>query len=525
MRVSPTLWRIQLASIRNAARDDSRMRVAFVFVMLFDVAIGFWSGSQLMIHIAQWQALGPASVSSGLWSICLLTWSGMSVAALLNFLQQGPGNAASNLLFTLPIAPPTLFRAQFGMFFIGSLWNWIFLEIGVTGIVMVVTLGWLQAITWLALIQLGVACTVYVTMVALMLLIRYILPAGRAKPRLVVSTILTLLVILAIAAALRPQWFALMLNATAPIAGITTGIQIVIQLLLKPAFASILFALLLLMALGPLARWTGNLYVASFLVTQRWDKSRNAIHLPGVGLLRRLLARQRTLTAALLTKDMLSQSRNFFFWGRLATIAVALLFFQLFRSILTTHGFSDAVFVVGYASFLALITSLEPAPNAVSSEGNRLTLYLTAPSSRSALLRAKLLTFLLPAVLVGLSTDLLVSWSIGLPIGVVACTAIAVPLAIIPCIALPVLGSTWELNLDLAVEGTVQALLQEEVAITPKRILLLNLTLVLFALLFFIVWKLPPMLAIAVLLFLDIAILALLFQWSRIYLRQLMRGE
>jgi len=210
---------------------------------------------------------------------------------------------------------------------------------------------------------------------------------------------------------------------------------------------------------------------------------------------------------------------------RLATIAVALLFFQLFRSILTTHGFSDAVFVVGYASFLALITSLEPAPNAISSEGNRLTLYLTAPSTRSALLRAKLLTFLLPAVLVGLSTDLLVSWSIGLPIGVVACTAIAVPLAIIPCIALPVLGSTWELNLDLAVEGTVQALLQEEVAITPKRILLLNLTLVLFALLFFIVWKLPPMLAIAVLLFLDIAILALLFQWSRIYLRQLMRGE
>jgi len=80
-------------------------------------------------------------------------------------------------------------------------------------------------------------------------------------------------------------------------------------------------------------------------------------------------------------------------------------------------------------------------------------------------------------------------------------------------------------NLDLTVEGTVQALLQEEAAITPKRILLLNLTLVLFALLFLIVWKLPPMLAIAVLLFLDIAILALLFQWSRIYLRQLMRGE
>jgi hypothetical protein len=523
MSISRALWRIQLASIRHAARYDSRVRVAFVFVTLFDVAIGYWSGSQLLLHIAQWQALGPSAVSSGLWSICLLTWSGMSVAAVLNFLQQGPGNDASNLLFTLPIAPPTLFRAQFGMFFIGSLWNWIFLEIGITGTVMVVTLGWLQALTWLALIQLGVACTVYVTMVALMLLIRYMLPPGQVKPRLVVSTILALLVILVIAVALHPQWFAFILHATAPIASTTTGIQAVIQLLLKPVFASILFALLLLIALGPLARLTGNLYVASFLVTQRWDKSRNAIHLPGVRLLKRLLARQRTFTAAILTKDMLSQSRNFFFWGRIAPIAAALLFFQFFRSILATHGFSDAVFIVAFASLLALVTSLEPAPNAISGEGNRLTLYLSAPSTIATLLRAKLLTFLLPAMLVGLATDLLIGWSIGLPIGIAVYTTIAVVLAIIPCIALPVLGSTWELNLNLAVEGSVQALLQEEAAITPKRMLLLNLTLVLFALSFLIVWKFPPVLAIIALLSFDIAILAPLLQWSRTYLHQLIR--
>jgi hypothetical protein len=142
MNISRTLWRIQIVSVHNGARYDARMRFIFVLVTLFDMALGYWSGSQLLSHIEQWKASGPLALHAGLWSICLLTWIGMSFVATLQFLQQGLGDDATLLLFTLPIAPATRFRAQFGLFFINRLWNWLLLEIITTGWVLFVTLGW-----------------------------------------------------------------------------------------------------------------------------------------------------------------------------------------------------------------------------------------------------------------------------------------------------------------------------------------------------------------------------------------------
>src|SRR6266852_3307792 len=123
MNILRTLWQAQLASMRNITRHDSRMRLAFIVVILFDISIGTWSGTQLIAHIRQWQAIGPAAVNSALWSICLLTWSGMIGVVILEALQQGLSDDASILLFTLPIAPATRFRALYGMFFLRRLWN------------------------------------------------------------------------------------------------------------------------------------------------------------------------------------------------------------------------------------------------------------------------------------------------------------------------------------------------------------------------------------------------------------------
>jgi hypothetical protein len=84
--------------------------------------------------------------------------------------------------------------------------------------------------------------------------------------------------------------------------------------------------------------------------------------------------------------------------------------------------------------------------------------------------------------------------------------------------------SFLEENLNFAVEGAIQTIFQEEVAVSPKRVLLVYLSLVLFAASLLILWKLPPTLAIATLLSIDIAILAIMLQWSKIYLRQLLRA-
>src|SRR5437588_339832 len=179
-----TLWQAQLTSIRNARRYDKRMRMAFVCIIAFDIAIGTWSGSQLMAHIAQWQAMGSAALNTGLWSICLLAWGGISSITILESLQQGFSDDVSLLLFTLPIAPATRFRALYSIFFISRLWNWLFLETGITGVALVMTLGWQQALPWLVLLQLGVGCAVYASMVATFAFVRYILPQRKTKVRI-----------------------------------------------------------------------------------------------------------------------------------------------------------------------------------------------------------------------------------------------------------------------------------------------------------------------------------------------------
>lgn len=104
-----------------------------------------------------------------------------------------------------------------------------------------------------------------------------------------------------------------------------------------------------------------------------------------------------------------------------------------------------------------------------------------------------------------------------------AYSAIVVALIILACIALPVLGSAWEIHLNLAVEGTIQMVLQEETAITLKRVLLLNLSLVLLALSLLLVWKSPPLPVITALSLLDLAMLPGMLQFSRVYLRYLLR--
>jgi len=77
--------------------------------------------------------------------------------------------------------------------------------------------------------------------------------------------------------------------------------------------------------------------------------------------------------------------------------------------------------------------------------------------------------------------------------------------------------------LNLPVEGAIQVMLQEEAAISPKRLLLVYLSLVVFAGTLLILWKLPPRLAIATLLLLDVTIMIVMLHWSRTYLRHLLQ--
>lgn len=292
-----------------------------------------------------------------------------------------------------------------------------------------------------------------------------------------------------------------------------------------PILESVAFLLLvfmLIMVPGPLANLSGKLYTSAFLTVQQWDRSRKSILLPGIRQMSELLARKRNLAGALLIKGLLNQSRNFFFWGRMAVVAIALFFFPQIHAVLA-HQFSDTFFVVAYSAGLALFTILEQAPNALSGEGDRLTLYLTAPFDFVHMLRAKLLSFLLPVLMVGLAANFLVSWRLGLTIGVAGFTTPAVMVVIMGCTALPVWGSIWDEDLHLAIEGTVQMIMQEEAAITPKRLALLNLSVVLFVMSCLIIWKLPLIIALLVLVIVHGLVAVIMWRLSRAYMYRLVR--
>lgn len=536
MNTVHTIWHAHLLSIRNAGRHDTRLRIAFIAVSLFDIAVGLWSGSQLIARITAWQTLGPVAVQAGLWSLCVLTWSGMGLITIVESLLQGIGNDQTLLLFTLPIRPSDRFHALYGTFFIGRLWNWLLLEMGITGVALAVTLGW-KALIWLALLQLGVACAVMCALLATLLVVGCVLTGGRLSyPFYSVRWERPL----KRAATRAPTPLNSSPAPTRPthLLKLQLGIWIVVALFvvalfiyailttwLSPELACLLlFALFLLVTLGPLAEAAGRLYGAAFVTIQSWDRSRKARVIPGIGLLTRLLARQRNLAGALLVKGVLSQSRNVLFWARVIFIIVALAFFPLVRSLLAHYRISDTLFVVGYTSGLAMLSILEQAPNAFSSEGNRLTLYLVAPFSLAEILRAKLMVFLLPVLLEGLTIGLFLSWRLGLTLSSMSFATMAIILVILGCTALPVWGSVWDEDLNLMVEGAMQTLMQEEAAITRKRLALLNLSMVLLAASFLLIWKLPALFALLTLILLDGVVLMTMWYFGRTQLRRL-RGS
>lgn len=486
MSATVIIWRMQLRSLRNAVRYDTRMRVALAVGLAFSVVIGLWSAGQLSLRLHQWQMQGPGAVDVGLWSLGFLTWSGMSGLTILSGVLRAWGDDEALVLFSLPLTAATRFRVLFGSFFIENLWTWLLLEVGVTGYVLLSVLGW-HALIWLVLLQLGVAVAVLCTQVSMFLMIRYIFPRARRKMRRAVAVGLGLMLVALF-----------LLKGTLDVHAL--------MLWLHPEFVIVLFVLLLVAGLGPLAEPAGLLYGAAFATTQSWDRSRKATTLLVIRVLTCVFARRRTLMGALFVKMLLSQNRSFVAWGRLGMVLIVLVLFPQLHAVAAQAGWSDTLFVAGFAAGLALLGVAEQAPSAISGEANRLILYLSAPLALSQLLRAKLLLFVLPILIQGLVVALFLAWRFALTLGQAGFALVAMALLVVGTLPLFVWGSAWDEELSLVVEGATQTILQEETPITPRRMWLLTLGLASFAGMVLLLWKLPPVLALTALVIIDAAI-------------------
>ncbi len=213
-------------------------------------------------------------------------------------------------------------------------------------------------------------------------------------------------------------------------------------------------------------------------------------------------------------KALFCQSRKVTAWMRMGVVLIVLAFFPQLHGVAAHYGWSDTLFVAGFAAGLAMLGIVEQAPNAISGEANRLMLYLSAPLDLSRLLWAKLALFVLPVLVEALAVGLLLAWRFGLTLGQAMFALFAMVLMVVGTLVVFVWGSAWDEDLGQTVEGAMQTMLQEEAPMTPRRMWLLNLGVVSFVGMLLLLWKLPAVLGLVAVVLFDAGIIAGMWRFS-----------
>lgn len=485
MRSMQTIWRASLRSTRNVLRFDSRMRIAAIFGVLIQLALGVWGMTRLVPMFAQWQTSGNPVLRTHLWLTWLLAWAVLALFAVLTTLVSGLSSDEALFLVIQPLRPATLIHALFSRVLWHGVGNWLFSEALVLGVTLSLVLGW-SALPWLLLLILGALSVTWLSMLATLLFARYVLPCPRCAllNGLICALGLGLLALLA-------QHLPWMRESSAGFVNLFTTLTALLAAPLTCLLINGALLLCLLLAWFPLARSTGLLYLAAVQQQQGRDNSPRALIWPGLGALLALLKCWRTPVGALLFKGLLQQSRHLFAWLRLLVLIVLLALFPLLHPELSALHMSETLQVTLYAAGVAFLVSFEYAPYALGSEGARLTLYLAAPLTPSAFLRARLCSYLLPTLLIGWISVLLLSLWTGLSLLALLLALTLLSLILIGYLALTVLGSALDSDLTQVAEDAMQALILEEMPITPRRLQLLSVTILHFGMMLLLCWKLP----------------------------------
>lgn len=514
-------WRASLSSTRNVLRFDARMRVGTMFALLVQFALGIWGLTRLISTFAQWHALGGAVLNIHLWLTCLLAWGAIALFAVLATLMYGFGSDEALLLVIQPLEPATRLRALYSHVLWHGVGSWLLFEASLLGIALSIVSGW-DALPWLLLLVLGALVVSWLSLFTTFLVVRYIVPRpGRALIYgLACALGCGLLILLGQRMhwdiAWRDQKSAGMANPLAALALLGAAPQTCLLI-----DGALLFFLLLVWF--PLARRTGLFYFTVFQQQQGRDNSPRAFTWPGLGTLLALLRRWRTPIGALLFKGLLQQGRSLFAWLRLLVLVVLLALFPLLRPSLIALHLNGMLQVTFYAAILAFLTLFEYAPYAIGGEGARLALYLAAPLDPVAFLRARLCSYLLPALLIGWLATLLLGYWIGLSLFALLLALALLSLMLIGYITLTVLGSTLDADLTQVAEDTMQALMLEEMPVTLRRLQLLSLTILLFGAMFLLCWKLPISGALLALVGMDVVLLVVGERIGRVQFAHLLR--
>lgn len=477
---------------RNHHRQASG-RIALTFTLATVAATGtataYWMGER----VRGWRADGSTALWEHLWPLALIVCGGLVVFAALATLREGFGADEAVLLMLMPLSPASRFRSVFVAVLISAVRPEVLTFLAVLSLL----LG-RDAPGWLLVGATGSVMAVLAGVTA------------------------TLLAARGLGGTQRPRTRAVLLGGLVAAVLVWAGFRVVGAKFISPVPTAVLLALLTLLAVGPGASWLGRLYVDAF---QQLDGRSGGARItrapawarPFVGR----LTQRRDVVGAMLVKELLYQGRNPINLLRLVILLAAVPVFPLLRSSLDRASFSDVFLVVAFASGLGLYGLVDFVPSPIGSEGNRLTIYLTAPVESSSVLLAKFVVFVAPSLLLNAVLVLVLGGWLRLTPSQLLFALGSTWLIQVATTAALVWGSAWDEDLDVPVEGLTQTMLHEHAPITSRRIWLINTSIIVLTVGLIAFWRLPVPLVVPSLVALDAAVLAVAWRLGMRWLRRL----
>jgi hypothetical protein len=435
-----TLAFVAASSLRRVARS-SRSRFVLLGVALFDAAVIAVLVKVLTPWFGTWGPDGGVVLERRLWLSCLASGVGSFGLAMLVAVEDGFGPRAI-LAFTFPLPASTRFRILYGNLAFKLANLWIIGSFGF-GIAVVSALG-SQGAAWLMLL---LALDALAVLGSILLVSAWLLCfEGTASRVSVIGAAL-----LTAGAVLGARW-KLAAWTVPPLVATAAALTVVV------------------VGLGPLGGALGGLYARAFYVTQ--GSAPRVVKRRTIGLVTGWLLRFRSPGVALFVKDVLTRSRHWANWGRVVFAAIAVLAFPLLREKLQFLAIDDSLLIAAFVVGGVLATIIDGASSPFGSEGNRLALLLTIPIRRSDIVRAKMTAFVVPMSTVAVATSAWLSLATGLDLLLALHVCLAVLLMVVGISAVFVLGSVFDVDLDLEIQGGLQGLLYEETPFSPVRLAL-----------------------------------------------------
>lgn len=510
MSMAGAVWGAHIRGIGNALRTERKMQVSWIIAIVFDLVVGIWSFNALRSNLPLWRAAGIDALDLRLWTICIVAWLGLGMLAVLTLLQKNFGSDEPIFLLTLPIAPASFFRIFYVIVLVEGSGNWIIGTSLVLGIALAGVIGW-QALIWVFLLLTGMAVITWFSMLLTSFALRYILPYLKI---VLIGAVILMLAIAGIFALTRFAWLVLPGPVFVQPAFSTQAMPVELQ-------ASLFFLVLFILQWGVFSRWAGNLYLGIFRSPQNRFAARTDTRNLWADSLESIVGESRTILGAMLFKGILNQSRSILTWLRLVMMGIFLALFVPVQTALAPFHIAQPVLVIGYAATLGLLLMLEVGLNAIGGEGDRLTLYLLMPIKLKDILLTRWFIFLAPGAFFSLVTSLILSVVLGFSLIQTLLVALNAIFLVCASLTLLVLGSAWDEDLDVSIEGWMQAILYEELPASPRRLLIFNASLVFHAALILLVVVLPLWLSPVILILLAGLILFTLLYGSTWYITKL----